>query len=209
MARKEVQGQIRNKSRSKEKLLQAVGTILRTKGYAHVGINAIAQVSGVSKPLIYEYFGNLDGLIDAYIKQHDYWKILHEAENPSEQPDHGRQYILDMLNGQFDALHNNKDLQKMILWELSESRASLVHNSEKRDEQGDLILKEVTNGYFEADAKRFRAIMALLIAGSNYLNIHNSVNGSKFCGLDLKDEADRDAIKDAIAFIINNAYEKK
>jgi hypothetical protein len=51
--------------------------------------------------------------------------------------------------------------------------------------------------------------MALLISGIYYLNIHTGVNGSTFCGLDLKSDNGRDEIKNAIDFVIGQAYSAK
>src|ERR1700749_2997475 len=73
MIRKAVAGSIRNKERSKEKFLDAVGKILETKGYAGLKINDIAAKAGVDKKMIYTYFGGTDQLIDEYIHSLDFW----------------------------------------------------------------------------------------------------------------------------------------
>jgi AcrR family transcriptional regulator len=208
MAKRVVQGEIRNKEKTKQKLLNAVGKLLKTKGHAAVKVNAVASASGVNKRLIYEYFGGLDGLIDEYIKQQDYWKTLKDT-HIIDEADNGKQFIIDMLNGQFDALRGNKALQKMIVWELSEGRKSLKANAMEREEYGNQIFSEVMDVYFGKNAERFRAIMALLISGIYYLNIHTGVNGSTFCGLDLKSDNGRDEIKNAIDFVIGQAYSAK
>ena len=64
MERKAVAGNIRNKERSKEKFLEAVGKILETKGYSGLKVNDIAATAGVDKKMIYNYFGGTDQLID-------------------------------------------------------------------------------------------------------------------------------------------------
>ncbi len=73
MERKSAAGSIRNKERSKKKFLDAVGKILKTKGYAGLKVNDIAATAGVDKKMIYTYFGGMDGLIDEYIRSQDYW----------------------------------------------------------------------------------------------------------------------------------------
>nr|WP_305051435.1 hypothetical protein [Elizabethkingia bruuniana] len=49
MARKVVDGPIRNKEKTKQKLLNAVGKILATKGYSELKVSKIATVAGLDK----------------------------------------------------------------------------------------------------------------------------------------------------------------
>jgi len=207
MIRKIIQGEIRNKEKTKEKLIKAVGTILQTKGFSFIKVNTIAAESGVNKRLIYEYFGGIEGLIDAYISKQDYWSFL-KGNLVIDAEDNGKQVALDVIKGQFEEMRTNKELQKMMLWELSENRKSLCENANNRELFGNQILSTFGDPYFKENAGRFRAIMALLISGVNYLNIHSDINGSTFCGLDLKTEQDRQNILNAIDFIINQAFEQ-
>ena len=59
---------IRNKEQTKQCLLDAVDSLVEESGYEALGINAVAAKAGVSKMLIYRYFGSLKGLIAAYIQ---------------------------------------------------------------------------------------------------------------------------------------------
>lgn len=76
MTRKVVKGPIRDKERTKKKLLAAVGKVLRVKGYSGLKVSRIATVAGFDKKLVYEYFGGVDKLIDEYIKTQDYWSKI-------------------------------------------------------------------------------------------------------------------------------------
>ena len=58
---------------TEKRLLTAVGEIVEESGLESLGINAVAQRAGVSKMLIYRYFGSLEDLIAQYIIQRDYW----------------------------------------------------------------------------------------------------------------------------------------
>ena len=55
------------------KILEAVDSIIVNDGFERIGVNAIAQKAGVSKMLIYRYFGGLDELIAQYLLRKDYW----------------------------------------------------------------------------------------------------------------------------------------
>ena len=54
---------MKDKELTQEKILEAVDNIIANDGFERVGVNAIAQKAGVSKMLIYRYFGGLDELI--------------------------------------------------------------------------------------------------------------------------------------------------
>lgn len=50
----------KNKEQTKRRLIDAVGEIFRTSGYPGLGVNKVAKAAGVSKELIYRYFGSFD-----------------------------------------------------------------------------------------------------------------------------------------------------
>lgn len=63
----------RDRDVTEQRMLKAVGEMIRRDGFEKLGVNAVAAHCGVSKILIYRYFGSLDGLLAAYIRQHDFW----------------------------------------------------------------------------------------------------------------------------------------
>ncbi len=207
--RKQVQGPIRNKQKTKEKILRAVGDILISKGFSHLKISNIATEAHVDKKLIYEYFGNLDGLINEYLSSTDYWtKVDNKKIEPAERTS-SKNLIKTIIHSQAEALQNSKELQKIILWELSEFHPLLRELADKREEKGEILFNKFVDAQFKENTKLMRGITALLVAGTYYLNIHSESNGSLFCGLDLKNEKDRDAIRDAVNFILDAAYKEK
>ena len=52
----------RNPDDKMSRLIGAVGETLKEEGYPGLGMNRIALRAGVGKPMVYEYFGNLNGL---------------------------------------------------------------------------------------------------------------------------------------------------
>ncbi|WP_421943516.1 TetR/AcrR family transcriptional regulator [Pedobacter sp.] len=206
MAKRIVKGPIRNKEKTKEKLLSAVGEILKTKGYKALKVNDIAAVSGVNKRLIYEYFGGVNELADAYIKQQDYWEVLKKLELPINATS-SEDLVKDILKGQFDELHSNQELRKIMLWELSEKREILTEQVNERELNGEKIFQSLLDPHFGENANRFRAITALIIAGTYYLNLVQETNGTTFCGLDIKSDEGRNEIKNAIDFIVKKSFE--
>lgn len=208
MERKIVEGVVRNKEKSKEKFLNAVGKILRTKGFSALKVNDIAAVAGLDKKLIYNYFGGTDQLIDEYIKSQDFWSNV-KNEPDLDINDGGQGLSKAMLLWQFDYVYKNKELQKIILWGLLENRKSLKKLAEDREESGDALFKNVSDPHFGEHSGRYRAIMALLISGIYYLDIYASTNDNTFCGLNVKTEEGRKEIEEALSFMIDKVYESK
>lgn len=61
--RKAVSGPVRNKERTKAQLIKTVGKMIKTGGFQQLKVSKIAEVAGVDKKLIYEYFGSVDELV--------------------------------------------------------------------------------------------------------------------------------------------------
>jgi len=207
MERKSAAGSVRNKERSRKKFLDAVGKILKTKGYAALKINDIAATAGVDKKMIYTYFGGMDGLMDEYIRSQDYWSNVTTETMTPDPKDGGKAFTEAMLLQQFDYVGNNKELQKLLLWRLSEYRKSLTKLTNMQEENGETLFKFIIDPHFGERSQDFRAIAAILVSGLYYLNMYASVNGSVFCGIDLNTDDGRDKIKKAVSFLIEQTYE--
>ena len=208
MIRKKVQGPIRDKEKTKLRMLNAVGKILKSKGYQGLQITKIAAAAGVDKKLIYDYYGSADKLINEYLKQRDFWSSLNEIASNTEINDGGRLLSKRLLSTQFDEFKKNKEFQKIILWELSESKPVLRKLADDREAAGEEVFVNITDRHFGSESKKFRALMAILISSSYYLNLHTDVNGSDFCGLNFKDDEDRNVVKSVISEMIDLFFKK-
>ncbi|WP_407402534.1 TetR/AcrR family transcriptional regulator [Chryseobacterium sp.] len=208
MPRKTVQGPIRDREKTKQKLLSAVGKIIKTKGYSGLLVSKIADVAGFDKKLIYEYFGSAENLIEEYIKSQDYWSNIDVDPNDNFD-DKGEKFVKNVLKNQFDGIHKNKELQRIIVWELSESKPILKKLLEEREEKGERFFAHITDPHFENEARTYRAIVALLVGGIHHLNLYTLHNGTTFCGIDLKSAEGRKDIAKAIDTLVELTYKSK
>ncbi|MCT2564058.1 TetR/AcrR family transcriptional regulator [Chryseobacterium herbae] len=207
MERKSAAGSIRNKERSKKKFLDAVGKILKTKGYAGLKVNDIATVAGVDKKMIYTYFGGMNGLIDEYIRSQDYWSNVTTEKMMPDLESGGRLFTEAMLLEQYDYVFKNKELQKLLIWRLSEPRKALHNMTNAQEENGESLFKFIIEPHFGEKTQDFRAITAIVISGLYYLNMYSALNGSVFCGIDLSTDEGREKIKKAVSFLVDQTYE--
>jgi hypothetical protein len=206
MKRKTTDGAIKNKARTRKRFLAAVGKVLKSKGYSALKVNTIASAAGMDKKLIYDYFGGTDKLIDEYISTQDFWSNVQYEEKEVDLKDGGQSLSKALLLAQFNYVFKNRELQKIILWGLSEKRRSLKKLADNREKEGEVVFKAICDPHFGDKAPLYRAITALLVSGIYYLDIYASSNNNTFCGLDLTKNEGRKIVQEAISFVIDSAY---
>lgn len=202
-----IKGPVRDKEKTKERLLAAVGKIIQTTGYQGLKVSAIAKEAGCDKKLIYDYYGSTEDLITEYVRQQDYWNKVGIAPDYTPTPEETKEFTKELVLQQYEMLRQNKELQKIILWELSEENYILRQLADEREKQGELLFQHLTDDLFKDSDVNLRAIIAILISGSYYLNLHTEVNGSTFCGINLKTKDGREEIQQALKKIIEWTFE--
>jgi AcrR family transcriptional regulator len=208
MMKKEECRPVKNKELTKRKLIDAVGEVFRTEGHAGLGINKVAKVAGVHKKLIYRYFKNdFNNLVEEYILETDYWMTFADKVQEMIDQESGTQKLItDILQNQFRFFYLDKQMQKLILWEVSTDSPLMrsIHNARERTGQR---LLELTDDHFNKTGVNFRAVAALLVGGIYYTILHTRYNGGIFSDIDLSTESGRNEILNAIKMIITWAFE--
>lgn len=131
----------RDREATEKRLLDTVGQIIAEEGFEKVGVNAVAARSGVSKILIYRYFGSIEGLLATYIRQHDFW-----INFPKELPDREQLpvFLKEAFRGQIDQLRKNPALRRLYRWELSCNNDTIVKLREQREKIGMILVEQVS-----------------------------------------------------------------
>ncbi|MCH5719520.1 TetR/AcrR family transcriptional regulator [Niabella hibiscisoli] len=187
MKRKEHKGKVYDKERTKARLIAAVGKIVVKEGFQQIRINKVERISKVSKKMIYEYFGDLQGLIKAYLNQVDYWKL--EEQKMNSDPGSiiapiNKEFMAALLRNDFEYLFNSVEMQKIILWSISEKNKTIRELSDEREALGERIFAG-TDQFFNNTEVDYRAIIAILVAATYYTVLHVKNNGSTMCGIDV------------------------
>ncbi|RKE52744.1 TetR/AcrR family transcriptional regulator [Sphingobacterium detergens] len=209
--RKIVDGDIRNKEKTKNKLIEAVGKIIATEGYSKLGVNKISKIAEVDKKLIYRYFGNFDELINGYLRKKDFWTnqssiALQNLE--SNFDDFGKSVINDLLIDLFDHLDHIDESKKITLLEVTEKSSPIEQLSVEREMLRSNLFK-VTDPWFIDKSVDLRACLALILGGIYYLTLHADATGVTFCEINVKDELGRERLTNAITTLINSLYSIK
>ena len=194
----------RDREATEKRLLDTIGKMIAEDGFEKIGINAIATQSNVSKILIYRYFGSVEGLMAAYIKQYDFWlNFPLEYPNREELP----LFVKRMFQGQIEQLRNNPTLKRLYRWELSCNNDMIVKLREQREKVGVNLVKKVSE--LTGHPQNEIAVMAsLLTASITYL-----VMLEDFCpiynGIPLNENSGWEQINEGIELFINKVFQNE
>lgn len=157
----------KSREATEKRLIEAVGEIIEEKGFEHVGINAVAAKAGVSKMLIYRYFGSIEELIAQCITKNDYW-----INTPMEIPtlDKFNGYLKNMFRSQIKQLRDNEIINRLYRWELNTNNPIVNEVREKREVNGVERIEAVSEltGINKDDVA---SIATLITAAISYLAI--------------------------------------
>ncbi|GGH32983.1 TetR/AcrR family transcriptional regulator [Sphingobacterium alkalisoli] len=209
MARKVYKGEKNNKERTMNKLIQAVGIVIEKYGYTGLNIANIASEAGVDRKLISLYFGTVDNLVETYIKGKDYWvgasvgamEMLAKTANAGS-----REFLENLLINQIDHFSKDEEMQKVVLWQISEKSDIMSHVTQSRERLSSLFFPFSDRELAGKDVD-LRAVSSLLVAGIYYLVLHAKSTDSTFCEIDLTTEEGMDRIKNAVKTVLKQTYD--
>ncbi len=156
-----------NREQTQQNLIEATGRVILRNGFSALGINSIASEAGVSKVLIYRYFGDLNGLLKAYVMSRDYLlsQGLDKLGN-SEMP--VAQLLKSVISEQIRHLRSNPELQEILRWELVVKNEVTDYVDQIREQQSVAMLEKLKKQYPSAEFD-VEVIASLLSSGIYYL----------------------------------------
>ena len=86
-----------------EQILEAAGRVFGAHGFAATSVADVARAAGISKPLIYNYFGSKEGLFERCLRAASEL-LVGEIERSSQLGAVGLQRALVTLDGVFQVL---------------------------------------------------------------------------------------------------------
>ncbi len=183
------------------RLLDAVGEIIIKDGFDKVGVNAIASKAGVSKVLIYRYFGSVDNMIVEYLSQNDFW-INFTVDFPKDENLKG--FIKKMFRDRIHQLRNNKLEQELYRWELTSHNSVIEKLRLKREAKG-ITLITIVSQLSKHPQEEVAAIATLLSAAISYL-VLLSDNCSMYNGVDLQSDKGWEQLACGIDLLVDKWY---
>ena len=195
---------IKNRQTTEMNLIKAVDELIEENGFEGLGINAVAAKAGVSKMLIYRYFNSLDGLIAAYIQQHDYW-INFDEQLPDEE--HIGEFIKEIFKRQIAMLRQSYTLRRLYRWELTSNNTFIKELREKREAKG-IWLVDAVSKLSKHPQKETAAMASILTAAISYLSLLEE-NCPFFNGINIQTEDGWKELEEGINILIDIWLEKR
>ncbi len=198
--RKEVAGPIRNKSRTKARLLSGVGKLICECGHHGLTITAITKYTKQNAKLMYLYFGTVENLIETYIREQQFWLRLtilqSKISNGQGRSPHA--ILVHRLNIHLKFLLKNKEFLALLIWEVGEKcRLLRTFTTEKEEYFSRFFFRETDRRASEVDLD----LLDLVISSITHLCMY-ARQEILWMGLSLNRPDDYRRIVDKIASII-------
>jgi len=196
---------IRDYDRTRKKLLEVVGEILKDTGFTGLKTNQIARRLGKDKNLIRYYFQSLYNLQKEFILEKDHWVAFFNKMAIQDQVAGDDVFLLltAFIEEHFDNFSQNTEMQKVMLWQLTENSSLLKSIAAFREKEAEGLLNSALP-FIRSDVN-FRAMLALLFGGLYFLALQHASGNGPLWGIDSGNERDRKALFDTIEQIIRDA----
>jgi AcrR family transcriptional regulator len=180
----------RDRGETEQRILDAVARVLARKGFAEIGINAIANEAGIDKVLIYRYFGGLPELLAAYGASGQFWPSVDELLGP-EDPTPTIQLAeqLSILLAQFiKALRKRPLTIEILAWETVARNELTAVLETVREDWGHALSqrlgRQYPGGTFDATALMiiFTAAIQYFLVRARTIRIYGGIELRKDAG---------------------------
>ncbi len=189
----------RNRAKTTERIVNALEEVITERGLEGIGINRIAERAGVSKVLIYRYFGGLEGLMEYYVKMGKLFPILPPAVldqiRPLHESDLARVWYRQVIQT-FRFFRTFKAAREVLKATMIENDVTADVTSRAQDEEMTRLVKQLSF----VDGADSEAVSAVIIGAMAHLTLL-AQNNRTMIGIDLRSEEGWQRIENAIKTI--------
>ena len=187
----------RNAESTKVLILDGLEAIIKRDGFTAVGINAVAREARVDKVLIYRYFDSMEGLLEAFADRVNFLPNIQQLYD--EMPDNltKSEILLNIVVAFSKAVRENRLIQELLRWELSETNPLTDSFFKKR-------IKSELDAFAEKGIllkENMVIFVSVLISGLQFLSLRGKQTLS-FLGLDYSKPEVTDKIEEVIKVAI-------
>ncbi len=198
--RGQYQGPIRNVEAKKKRFKDTIKKIVKERAFSELTVNSVSYKAGISKNLLYRYFGNLSNLLGILMEENDYSAMLEEKFSASKtlNKNDSSKLFADIL----EYMLSSPVSSGLVAWELTSQNRSIFENLKKREE----IVQQLFpyQGNSENSTIDIQAIYTILLSSINYLAAYSFMHEVPINGIRVDLEPGR--IIDAIQFILNQVF---
>ncbi|MFC5409934.1 TetR/AcrR family transcriptional regulator [Larkinella bovis] len=189
----------RNRVQTSQRIINALEEVIAEKGIHGIGINRISEKAGVSKVLIYRYFGGLDGLLIHYIKMGRLFPLVSPVTLEQLRPVHEN----DLSKVWFKQLVHTYRFFRQVPAAFQILKATVTEDSAVADEASKAFDEELTRLVEQlayVKGADFQAVSAIMTGAMSYLTLL-AKNNRTVVGINLSTEEGWQRIEDAVRII--------
>jgi AcrR family transcriptional regulator len=127
-----------------ERMLDAAETVFGSRGFHAASMDEIARRSGITKALLYQYFGSKEGLCEATVDR-GVARLFAALEEATSEAAPGMGQVAAFVQGYFDYVEASRG----SLWLLYAEASSAAALNRMRQRNADLIADLITRGFEE------------------------------------------------------------
>lgn len=193
----------RTNSEVEEDINKVALSLIEEKGFGGVTLTGITKLANIEASVFYNRFDTLDDYLDKFVEKYDYWfgNILSQYEEELYSRD-GYLFILQAL---LSSLSENKIMQQLLRWEVTDKNATTIRTAKLR-EFHTLPLTKKFQELFKGTTIDIGAISSLIVGGIYYLTLHRDL--CAFCEIDIKSQAGKERIINAIDCLTKELFSK-
>ncbi len=161
----------------------AMEKLVAERGFSKLTLAAVAQEAKVEPPVIYNKYGGLEGLLEAFAKRYEYWlndifdKILSDYNKGNYEV-----FISKLFVNIAKKLYKDRVMQQLLAWEVQELNHITGNSAVVRESNSYLISKTLGDHFREKCGEDFNAFSAIIVSGIYYLILHKET--STFAAID-------------------------
>ncbi len=188
----------RTKAAIEQAVMDAVNALIEEVGFNKVTLTGIAARAQIEPTVFYRRYSNLDELFEIYTHKYDYWLAGIAELMPQDMSDEeSMKWILLNLTR---ALHKNRGMQQLLIWELSDDNPVTRRTAALREKINETLIRELEKR-FENTGVDLSVLAALIISGIYYLILHR--NMSTFCNVDFSSKSGRERLEKTIDQLVS------
>lgn len=194
----------RTNAQLKSDVMVALEQLVIKYGFTNVKMFALTQEAKIQPQVFYKRYGTMDKLFEELAGKYDFWLngVLNLSELSNLSP---REFFAKMLKVLYISLEEEPVMQKLLIWELSESNPVTRKTGGMRDVMTTSLLAYYA-GIFKSSGTDIKNVIAILFAGVYYLVLHREC--STLFSVDFNTDEGREAFFDAVDTLTDAIFDK-
>lgn len=191
----------RTKKEIEQCIMNAAVNLIEDKGFLKLAVTSICKEAHIEPITFYKRYKDLAEFMDEFVKRYDYW-FSDIVKTYSIDKDKKEKYLV-LMHSLFKSLKENKCMQQLLRWELSERNGTTTRTANLRE----IHTLPLVNEYRELFSKTsvdIAAISSLIVGGIYYIILHNRLG--HFCDIDINTEEGEERICNAIEYLSNKLF---